>query len=307
LDHYLRCRDHSEILPWNHIHTGVDQQFLLAELEKAVEEIYTPDCRYHACQKCGLCDFKTIMPIVHNRSQHPENSETANSATVKSEIVDIREEQQPHFKYMVHYTRTGQIIHLGHLELLQVIFRSLRRAGIPMNYSQGFNPSPKVSFGPALAAGTESYAEFFIIDVHTPLGDLSTIRKKLNESLPPGLEAINVVAHTGKIPQKIKTNYALTLPAPCTAEQKSRIEEYREADQYLVEKTRKGKTRQIDIKPLLTYIAVKGDLLLELELMSETALPGIKPIEAVAHILDLDEDTQAEVQITKTSWLPLDL
>ena len=56
----------------------------------------------------------------------------------------------PHFKYIVNYTRSGQIIYLGHLELLQVIFRSLRRADIPMNYSQGFNPTPKVSFGPVV-------------------------------------------------------------------------------------------------------------------------------------------------------------
>jgi len=306
LEHYLRQRDFAEILPWDHIHTGVEQKFLQAELEKATQEVYTPDCRYHACQKCGLCDFKTIMPIVHNRTQQPDNQEPEKTAASKPNSGDRNEEQLPHFKYIVNYTRSGQIIYLGHLELLQVIFRSLRRAGIPMNYSQGFNPTPKVSFGPALAAGTESYAEFFIIDVHTPLGDPAAVRTKLNESLPPGLEVISVATHSGKIPQKFKTSYVLTLPAPLTAEQKSRIENFRNAAEYLVEKTRKGKTRQIDIKPLLADVAIKGGSLLEIELITEAAVPGIKPIEAITEILGLDESAQTTVQITKTSSLQLD-
>jgi len=308
LEHYLRRRDFAEVLPWDHIHTGVEPKFLLAELEKAGAEVYTPDCRYHACQKCGLCDFKTILPIVHNRAQQPEQQESEKAVTPTGKTGtpgERSEEQLPHFKYIVNYTRSGQIIYLGHLELLQVIFRSLRRADIPMNYSQGFNPTPKVSFGPALAAGTESYAEFFIIDVHTPLGDLVTVRTKLNESLPPGLEVISVAAHSGKIPQKFKTSYVLTLPAPLSAKQKNRIDNFQDADEYLVEKTRKGKTRLIDIKPLLSHVVIKGSALLEIELITEAAVPGIKPIEAIADILDLDESAQTAVQITKTASLPL--
>ena len=76
-------------------------------------------------------------------------------------------------------------------------------------------------------------------------------------------------------------------------------------DEYLVEKTRKGKTRLIDIKPLLSHVVIKGSALLEIELITEAAVPGIKPIEAIADILDLDESAQTAVQITKTASLPL--
>ncbi|MBE9520250.1 MAG: TIGR03960 family B12-binding radical SAM protein, partial [Proteobacteria bacterium] len=64
LAEYLRQRDLSEILPWQHLDTGVDESFLMAEFFKALEGMYTEDCRVHACQKCGACDFKTIKPVV---------------------------------------------------------------------------------------------------------------------------------------------------------------------------------------------------------------------------------------------------
>lgn len=138
LDTYLRARDPGEILPWQHLQTGVDTQFLKDELEKGKAEGYTPDCRYHACQQCGLCDFDTLFPIVHNRKRDlPPPKRKA--------VTPVDSSTDGHFKYMVHYSRIGNICYLGHLEILQVIFRALQRANIPINYSQGFNPSPKVS------------------------------------------------------------------------------------------------------------------------------------------------------------------
>lgn len=74
---------------------------------------------------------------------------------------------------MVSYSRLGDICYLGHLEILQVVFRILRRANIQTNFSKGFNPSPKVSFGPALPVGTRSMAEYFVMDLPAPLADRS--------------------------------------------------------------------------------------------------------------------------------------
>jgi radical SAM family uncharacterized protein len=64
LSQYLGQRDFSETLPWQHLDTGVDEEFLKAELEKSLTGEYTPDCRVHGCQKCGACDFKEVWPVV---------------------------------------------------------------------------------------------------------------------------------------------------------------------------------------------------------------------------------------------------
>ncbi|MCI5224934.1 MAG: radical SAM protein, partial [Candidatus Electrothrix sp. AR4] len=68
LDAYLRPRDREEALPWDHLSCGVDRRFLQQEYEKALDQVYTPDCRNHGCQQCGLCDFKTIQPVIHTKT-----------------------------------------------------------------------------------------------------------------------------------------------------------------------------------------------------------------------------------------------
>ena len=299
LDTYLRARDLDEILPWQHLETGVDTQFLKDELEKGKAEGYTPDCRYHACQKCGLCDFETLYPIVHNRKGDLPPAQRKPVAPVDS-LAD------GHFKYMVHYSRIGNICYLGHLEILQVIFRALQRARIPMNYSQGFNPSPKVSFGPALPVGTESFAEYFIMDLKVPLESTAGARLKLNSTLAPGLTISSIELHSGKVPQKMKVSYSIRLPQKPGDEEMRAAESFSAATTFLVTKTRKGKTKEIDIRPMIEKFVFTGPQELELEVIAESALPGVKPIEAVSSILKLSDENAANVEIVKKGWEQLD-
>jgi len=64
LGQYLRQREFSETLPWQHLDTGADEEFLRSELAKSLTGEYTPDCRVYGWQKCGACDFKEVRPIV---------------------------------------------------------------------------------------------------------------------------------------------------------------------------------------------------------------------------------------------------
>lgn len=298
---YLRARPTDEILPWHHLATGVDQQFLLDELEKGRNEIYTPDCRYHACQKCGLCDFKTLSPVVCNRSRTAA-AETAPDEGPRNRQNSEEQGNGGHFKYIVHYSRRGNISYLGHLEMLQAIFRSLRRAAIPLNYSQGFNPSPKVSFGPALAAGTESLAEFIVIDLARPLQDCARTAARLNEKLVPGLKVTRIEPHSGKMPQSILTSYALTLARPLTEQEKERVRQFMDSESFLASKSRKGRTTEIDIRPLLKLVAPTGADTVRIDMVAVSTQPGIKPIEALEQILRLDQTEVLATRIVKTSW-----
>ncbi len=309
LNDFLQAREKDDILPWEHLQTGVDRQFLEEELTKAKEEIYTPDCRYHACQKCGLCDFKTLFPVVYNRS---DTSATNGNSTQKptdlpdgKSINTIKSAATGHFKYVVHYSRTGDICHLGHLEILQLIFRTLRRASVATNYSQGFNPSPKISFGPALPVGTESLAEFFIMDLPAPLADPPSVTERLNAKLVPGLKITGIEIHSGKIPQKIATTYNLTLPDALTGLEERKIYEFTGKASYVIGKTRKGKTKEIDIRPLVKQISLITPMTVSLEMVSASAEPGIKPLEALTEILGLTQDRSLGTRILKTSWQPI--
>ena len=306
LDDYLQARDLNETLPWQHLQTGVDLQFLKDELVKAKEEIYTPDCRYHSCQKCGLCDFKTLFPIVHNRPKKMdmEVSPLTPANQGKGRIETSKE--TGHFKYLVHYSRIGNVCYLGHLEILQVIFRSLRRASIETNYSQGFNPSPKISFGPALPVGTESLAEFFIMDLPSPLGNPALAAKRLNAKLVPGLKISKIELHSGKVPQKIHISYSLTLPGNITDIERDRAEEFNNSDTFTISKTRKEKTKDVDIRPLIQKFSIINPDTVQMEMISASAQPGIKPLEALAGIFDLDTERSLQTKILKTGWHSVD-
>ncbi len=323
LDSYLQVRQTDEILPWQHLSTGISPQFLLDELAKAHTEEYTPDCRYHACQKCGLCDFKTIQPIVCNRAQTPlppsspislpksaEDSDKGvtpshfkaelSSLSALTKLMPLR------YKYIVHYTRLGNICYLGHLEMLQGIFRTLRRAEIKTNFSQGFNPSPKISFGPALAAGTESLAEFFIMDLPAPLKSCAATAAKLNEKLVPGLCIVKIAAHSGKMPQSLLTSYTLTLARALTEQEKTRVAKFKSSEHYPVTKSRKGKTSEIDIRPLIPTLNISGPSSIQLDLLFVSTQPGIKPIEALEQILGLAKEETLATKILKTAWRAVD-
>ncbi len=302
LETYLLRRDPDSLLPWSHLSTGVSDEFLRAELEKSSSGEYTPDCRYHACQKCGLCDFKRLQPVVCTRKGQPGTA----SQLIPPDATALAPPSPQHFRYMVHYQRIGGISLLGHLELLQAILRTLRRAGINTHFSQGFHPVPKISFGPALASGTESLAEYFIMDLPAPLGDCSATVTALNDKLVPGLKVTTIAPHSGKVPQRLSTTYSLTLPRHLNAVDKERIATFFSQPSFTVAKTRKGKTGQIDIRPLIISLVQSGPSSVDLQLLSMSATPGIKPLEALTSILDLGEDVAVAVRILKTAWQAVD-
>src|SRR3954447_15213921 len=80
----------------------------------------------------------------------------------------------------------------SHRDFQRAFERAIRRAGVPMAYSAGFNPYPKISYAGAAPTGTASEAEYLEIAVIERL-DPQAVRKALDESLPPGLDVLEVV------------------------------------------------------------------------------------------------------------------
>ena len=298
LNFYLRRRKLDEILPWQHLESGVDRDFLLQELEKTYNGTYTPDCRYHTCQQCGLCDFKTIYPIVHNKAQQAPQIQKREGVHDKKTVAHSIE----HFTYLITYTRVGKICYLGHLEFLQIIFRALRRAKIKTNFSQGYNPSPKISFGPALPVGTESLCEHFLVDVPSPIADYPRAIARLNEALPKGIQVTQIQTHGNRLPQDIISTYEITTPFQLTDQEKKSLAEFVALEQFVVERTRKGKKKQLDIRPLIPALSVVAENRITLEISSKSGAPGIKPTEALRHILHRDEREMLSCRVMKTAW-----
>ena len=303
LDSYLRQREQDEVLPWQHLQSGIDESYLLAERQRAFEEIYTPDCRYHDCQGCGLCDFEVVRPVVVDRDRFSREQEAPPAPTAPARSRrDVPAHEEQHCRYLVTYNRRGRISYLGHLEFLRLIFRALRRAKIATNFTKGFNPTPKVSFGPALPVGTESEAEFFIMDLPEPLADRQETMQRLNDRLPPGVAVTAIDIHRGSIPADIESTYAITLPRPLTDGERQLLEAFTGCAEYTVEKSRKGKQQTVDIRPLIPSLTIEGADRLQLRLLSLSGQPGIKPVEALQAILCLDDAAALAIRIVKSGW-----
>ncbi len=89
----------------------------------------------------------------------------------------------------VYFSKLDQAKYLGHLEMVNIFLRALKRAEIPVIFSQGFHPKPKISFDDPLPIGIESEQEFFTLSVPGFVRPEDVIRR-LNAHLPDGL-AIN--------------------------------------------------------------------------------------------------------------------
>jgi len=314
LDSYLRRRGPDEVLPWSHLQSGIENSFLQDELAKAHTETYTPDCRYHGCQQCGLCDFKTIKPLVYQKQagvsgeQHDEIG--PDIKPIPGAPYRRPENGSPeaggHFKYLVSYSRTGDICFLGHLEFLQLVFRALRRTGIRTNFSQGFNPAPKISFGLALPVGTESLAEYFIMELPQPLTAKDDIVPSLNRQLPTGLAVHSVSPCSGKVPQHLHSTFTIVCPRPLLPEELARLEAFLQSQEFLVVRHRKGKTSSLNIRPLVAALRADSADTLHVELLYSSSLPGVKPIEILTQALKMDTETAAICKITKTAWHSMD-
>jgi radical SAM-linked protein len=89
------------------------------------------------------------------------------------------------------YAKEGPARYISHLDLLRTFERSVRRAGLPIAFTSGFNPHPKIAFAAPLAVGTAGEAEFADLELTGNIPALS-IRKNLSETLPEGLRLIEV-------------------------------------------------------------------------------------------------------------------
>ena len=196
-DHYLGNREPGERLPWDHLHKGVSKSFLLKEKERASVPENTEDCQYGDCSGCGLAsltscreDRKKAKKTAKGQSQVPDKKSFRTVQRLPVETITRT--------FRVSYRKAGQVRFTSHLDTQRVLSRTCRRAGIPVAYSSGFRAHPKISLGPPLVLGYTSDAEYFDIEVETPMPhDLKT---QFNRNLPVGFEVSEAVLIQSKVP-----------------------------------------------------------------------------------------------------------
>lgn len=164
-------------LPWAAVSTGVSEEFLLSEAEKAMQQITTGDCRQDGCKGCGVCKDQ-----IKNNLQHDKPLEEP-SGNVDG--VSLRKtSDQGAFSYRFIYQKTGSLRFLGHMDMVSLFHRAFRMAEVKLAYSNGFNPHPRISFGPPLPFAVSGEREAFdIVTVDQFDKDVCIINAFLPEKL----------------------------------------------------------------------------------------------------------------------------
>ncbi|MCA1943725.1 MAG: TIGR03936 family radical SAM-associated protein [Desulfovibrio sp.] len=187
-DAYLDARDPAAPLPWEHLHPGVRKAFLLAERRRALAGSLTEDCRYGRCTHCGACeehpahwlnqttrDQAAATPSREVPQDDPGEDAPA-KASLGEKAVQLR----------LWYEKLGPAAYLSQRELGQVFERAFRRARLPLSFSQGFHPLPRISFGRALPVGVESLQECLDLWLREPL-EAAEVLRRLGGRFPAGI------------------------------------------------------------------------------------------------------------------------
>ncbi|MCK5256542.1 MAG: TIGR03960 family B12-binding radical SAM protein, partial [Deltaproteobacteria bacterium] len=180
-----RKRSKDEVFPWDHIDCGVERDFLWSEYQRGLSAQFTPDCRMEGCQKCGVCnkEKQSISSLRTDEVISDHMGEKKEVATDKGRYVQLPKKGNSVHRVRLQFAKLGRARFLSHLELVTLFSRAIRRAEIPIRFSEGFHPLPKVVFSPALPVGIESIAEYVDLDIDGNT-DILELTRKMSHQLP---------------------------------------------------------------------------------------------------------------------------
>jgi radical SAM-linked protein len=160
--------------------------------------------------------------------------------------------ESPNMRVRITFTKTHAMRYTSHLDLHRTWERTIRRAQLPLKYSQGFNPRPKINLAAALPLGITSDCEIAEIWLNQDL-PIKQVHNQLLEAVPPGIEIVQVESidtSLSKLPNLVqKAVYEATLLEP-TPNLSDKIREILSSDSIIRE--RRGK--EYDLRPLIHSI-----------------------------------------------------
>jgi len=191
----LHGKEYSEELPWACIDSGVSESYFKEEMNKSVLSEITSMCINNCKNPCGVCGKSEIVHnIIHNKANSP------NLITKKSlPILDFNKRDPATYRIIFSFSKSGSAIFHPHLGILEIFFMSFIRADIPVSYTQGFNPLPRMEIPSPLTLGIKAGAEIASIETEVYF-DAKLFKKNLNTFLPEGFEiqeAMNVYIPSG--------------------------------------------------------------------------------------------------------------
>lgn len=271
--HALRERSVDERLPWDHIDILIPKWWFVQDYERAMQLQHAPDCRHRKCHKCGVIDEERELCATMLRDH--VKARPLEQAWERSEVPAAP--TPPRVQRVVfRIARTGDARYLSHLESMNAWIRSLRRAGAPLAWSQGFHPHPKVSFataGPTGEGTTGNYMDILLVEQV----DVEALLGRLQATLPSGFAALRAWDFPLRGPSLASqvAGAVYSVQVPDSADLQERVDALLAASSIEVQrrakrKKKKGRGRSrrrdpsptmrtVDIRPMLAEVSVDQD------------------------------------------------
>ena len=290
-------------LPWDHIDTGIDKRWLMEDLQRALEASVVPDCSFHGCSSCGVCGPDLGHNVVVQAPVVPTQVPT--QAPPSERICRLR----------IQFAKTGSMAFLSHLDLMRLLERALRRSGLPISFTGGFHPLPRVQIALALPLGAEADGEWMDMEFTEALDPLQ-LQQGLQPLLPPGITLLSVAevpVSSPSLSQEIRAavwSFDVELESGMTFDWSPAIAALLAADQLMWHDTdKKGRPRSRDCRSVLRRLDVLSDpegsrLRLRLEADVDSMGRSLRPSQ-IQHWLEQQVCEPIAVQSLKRDRLEL--
>lgn len=212
-------------------------------------------------------------------------------------------------KLRARFAKTGKVRFTSHRDVARIWERALRRAGLPVAYTEGFSPRPKLSFGLALSTGHESLGEYLDVNLRddAPGGDVAceAFASLVNPALPVGMEIQAVVPlepGADSLQQAVTSStWHFELSGLSATDLAAAIDRTLAAEEIVVTRERKGNEVTEDIRPCILDLQVllpgTGFGAVEAELATQPR--SLRPAELVDA---LDPVLQADRVVRIHQW-----
>ncbi|MFP4483527.1 MAG: TIGR03936 family radical SAM-associated protein [Spirochaetota bacterium] len=225
-DRILAPRDPESPLPWDGVKLGVSPGTLRRERRRAREGRLTEQCSPDCRDRCGVCNARVAARTLSARTANrrgavprdparsggtPPPGEAAHASPPPTERRPQQVLQQPPrqpdhdegvdqprpagIPYILRFAKEGTAVYVPHLSVVNTFGRALLRAGIPVEYTRGFHPKPRLEFAQPLSTGVAGREELVRLWVSNSIHP-KTLSQRLTEALPPGMRVIDAWPHS---------------------------------------------------------------------------------------------------------------
>ncbi len=207
----------------------------------------------------------------------------------------------------IRYAKRGPLRFTSHRDFARALERAIHRAKLPIAYSQGFTPHPKISFASAAPTGVASEAEYFELGLRAVV-DPSQLLKELDAALSPGLDVLEVVETntTDSLADRLTASrWRIELPGVTFEQLSAAVEAFLAREEIMVERLTKQGKRTFDTRAAVVFLeaaggptGLTGEQCAILDLVVRQVTPSVRPDDVLSGLrvaADLAPATPARV------------